>query len=163
NGNAGIHGTVSEANSLVGSNGGDFNSGDEVGFGRYYGYLGVTPLSNGNYVVVSPHWNGNRGAATWANGSTGSTGIVSLANSLVGSSLNDEVGYQGATALSNGNYVVDSDLWNGNRGAVTWGNGSTGTIGIVSDANSLVGSNPGSIGDEVGFPNPNSGLGVSPD
>ena len=51
------------------------------------------------------------------------------------------------TALSNGNYVVDSPYWNGDRGAVTWGNGSTGISGTISAANSLVGSNPG---DEVG-------------
>ena len=47
------------------------------------------------------------------------------------------------TILSNGNYVVDESSWNDNRGAVTWENSSTGTSGIVSSANSLVGSNPG--------------------
>lgn len=42
NGNSGITGAVSSSNSLVGG-----NAGDNVGFG------GVTPLTNGNYVVTS--------------------------------------------------------------------------------------------------------------
>src|SRR5439155_23906737 len=44
------------------------------------------------------------------------------------------------TPWSNGNYVVSSGVWNGSRGAVTWGNGSTGVSGTVSDVNSLAGS-----------------------
>jgi hypothetical protein len=135
NGTTGVSGTISAANSLVGSNPND-------GVGN----IDVTLLSNGNYVVSSMHWNGNRGAATWANGSTGVSGTISDANSLVGSNPNDLVGW-GVTALSNGNYMVGSQNWSGQRGAVTWGSGSTGISGSVSDANSLVGSNPG---DEVG-------------
>ena len=146
NGSTGISGTVSAANSLIGS-----NPGDHVGFSlNIPGYVGVTPLSNGNYVILSPYWNGNRGAATWGNGSTGVSGTVSDANSLVGSNPGDlsysnpgdQVG-DSVTPLSNGNYVVKSPNWNGGLGAATWGNGSTGTSGIVSAANSLVGSNPG--------------------
>jgi len=128
--------------------------------------LGVIPLSNGNYVVDSPYWNGNRGAVTWGNGSTGVSGTVSDTNSLVGSNPGDLVGglqyyepqdsvYSDVTLLSTGNYVVGSPSWNGNRGAVTWGNGSTGVSGIVSDANSLVGSDPG---DQVGYLPPRSAL-----
>ena len=56
-----------------------------------------------------------------------------------------------ATALSNGNYVVSSTLWdNGavaDAGAVTFGNGVTGVTGVVNAANSLVG---GTAGDWVG-------------
>ena len=135
NGSTGISGIVSADNSLVGS-----NLGDQVG---YY----VTPLSDGNYVVASPNWNGGRGAATWGDGSMGISGTISAANSLVGSDSGDGVGSGAVTPLSNGNYLVDSASWNGNRGAVSWGNGGTGVSGIVSDANSLVGTNPG---DEVG-------------
>jgi hypothetical protein len=131
NGSTGVSGTISAANSLVGS-----KPLDEVG------YYGVTPLSNGNYVASNPAWNGSRGAATWGNGSTGVSGIISDANSLVGSSLGDRVGDGGVVPLSNGNYVVASPGWNGNRGAATWGNGSTGITGTISAANSLVGSNP---------------------
>ena len=142
NGNTGITGVVSAANSLVGS-----SVGDVVGDG-------VTALTNGNYVVRSSRWdNGgiaNVGAATWGNGNTGITGVVSPTNSLVGSSANDGVGY-GVTALTNGNYVVSSRFWNNGGiqpvGAVTWGNGNTGITGVVGAANSLVGS---SVGDLVG-------------
>src|SRR5439155_38639 len=121
NGTMTLSGTVSEANSLVGS-----NLGDQVGG------FGVFPLSNGNYVVDSPPWNGLRGAVTWGNGSTGVSGIVSEANSLIGSSPTDRLANYGIEFLPNGNYVVNSSDWNGSRGAVTWGNGSTGVRGAVS-------------------------------
>jgi hypothetical protein len=113
------------------------NANDQVGSG------GVTVLSNGNHVVASPGWNGGRGAVTWGGGTTGLTGAVSAANSLVGSTAGDGVGGDGVTALSNGNYVAGSPYWqNGTvarAGAVTWGSRSTGVRGVVSAANSLVG------------------------
>ena len=94
----------------------------------------------------------NAGAATFANGTTGITGTISAANSLVGSTTNDSVGF-GATALTNGNYVVGSFWDNGavqNVGAVTFGNGTTGITGIVSPSNSLVGSTTDdSIGSKI--------------
>jgi hypothetical protein len=144
NGSTGLTGAVSAANSLVGSAMNDL-----------VGISGVTALSNGNYVVASRLWTNSGvsgiGAVTWANGSTGLTGTVSPANSLIGSSANDLVGLGGAIALSNGNYVVNSFGWNNGTatqvGAATWGNGSTGLIGVVSSTNSLVGS---TTGDEVG-------------
>ena len=139
NGSTGVSGTISAANSLIGSNPGD-GVGDTT---PNTPGSAVTPLSNGNYVVDSPSWNGGLGAVTWGNGNTGISGTVSAANSLVGSDPGVYVGYQGVTPLSNGNYVVDSSQWNGNRGAVTWGDGSTGVSGTISAANSLVGSNPG--------------------
>ena len=56
------------------------------------------------------------------------------------------------TALTNGNYVVCSGYWdNGkaiNAGAVTWGDGLSGTVGAVSPENSLVGSK---TGNQVGW------------
>jgi len=133
-GTVGVTGAVSASNSLVGS------TGDSVGIG------GITALTNGNYVVSSYSWNGGSGAATWGNGSTGTVGTVSAANSLVGNA-GDNVGSYGVTALANGNYVVNSDGWSNGSGAVTWGNGSTGTVGTVSSSNSLVG---GTAGDSVG-------------
>ncbi len=128
---------VTAANSLRGP-----TDNDNVGSG------GVTALTNGNYVVLSQGWdNGaivDAGAATWGSGTTGVSGAVSAANSLVGSTASDVVGSVGVTALSNGNYVVASRSWdNGaivNAGAVTWGSGTTGVSGVVSAANSLVGS-----------------------
>jgi hypothetical protein len=145
NGVTGVFGVVNSSNSLVGS-----NIGDSVGD------RGVTALSNGNYVLVSPNWdNGivsNVGAVTWGNGTTGTVGVVSSINSLVGSSSGASVGHNGVTALSNGNYVVSSAFWNNGAatlaGAVTWGNGTTGTVGVVSTSNSLVGSKSG---DNVGY------------
>ena len=146
-GTTGVSGVVSSANSLVGSTADDYVGLLEI--------AGPTALTNGNYVVVSPWWdNGtvaNAGAATWGNGASGVTGAVSAANSLVGTTPDDRVGISGATALTNGNYVVRSPYWNGtvaNAGAATWGNGATGTTGPVSASNSLVGS---TAEDQVGW------------
>ncbi len=135
NGSIGIKGVISEANSLVGSQGLDGAMSQ------------VVALTNGNYVVASPSWdNGaavNTGAVTWGNGSTGIIGIISSSNSLIGGRFENRVGFPRVVPLTNGNYVVSSSLWEGesgfNLGAVTWGNGATGTSGIVSEANSLVG------------------------
>jgi hypothetical protein len=142
----GVRGTISEANSLVGSNRDDL-----------VGVDGIVSLSNGNYVVRSSHWNGERGAVTCGDGGTGVSGIVSAANSLIGSNPNDLVGHFSVTSLSNGNYVVRSSEWNGNRGAVTWGDGGTGVSGIVSVANSLVGSNPNDYVGDFGVTPLNNG------
>jgi hypothetical protein len=128
NGITGIVGPVSTSNSLAGATPNDGVS--DV----------VTALSNGNYVVDSVSWNNAVGAATWGNGTTGTVGIVSASNSLVGTTANDVVGINGITALSNGNYVVASSSWNNNVGAATWGDGNIGTVGTVSASNSLVGS-----------------------
>ncbi|MDZ4683694.1 MAG: hypothetical protein SH850_01315, partial [Planctomycetaceae bacterium] len=138
NGATGVSGVISAANSLIGNSANDY-----VGLND-----SVTALSNGNYVVRTLEWNNgifsNAGAVTWGNGTTGIRGIITAANSLVGSTYFDEVGSTGITALSNGNYVVRSATWdNGavsDAGAVTWGNGTTGVSGVVSASNSLVGS-----------------------
>src|SRR5262249_52827396 len=104
NGTTGVGGGVSVANSLVGATAYDLVGSD-----------GVTALSNGNYVVASRFWdNGaafNAGAVTWGSGTTGVSGAVSVANSLVGSTAADVVGSAGVTALTNGNYVIRSLFW----------------------------------------------------
>ncbi len=134
---SGISGVISAANiSLVGS-----TAGDQIG-------VGLNAMINSNYVVRSPLWdNGsivNAGAVTWGSGISGINGVVTRANSLVGSTANDNVGNSGVTALDNGKYVVRSSLWTtvtvSNAGAVTWGSGTSGISGVVSAANSLVGS-----------------------
>ena len=148
NGTTGIKGTVSESNSLVGSKAEDQISGGEGV------YTGVTALSNGHYVVISPEWdNGaivDAGAATWGDGTKGVTGAVSPSNSLVGSKAEDRVGFA-VTALTNGNYVVGSPHWDRaavkDAGASTFGNGSSGVKGQISATNSLVGS---TAGDQIG-------------
>ena len=107
-------------------------------------------------MVSSPYWDNGEtadvGAVTWGSGSSGISGAVSESNSLVGSQVSDAISIgSGVTALSNGNYVVVSDLWDNedipDAGAATWGSGSGGTTGAVSVTNSLVGSH---IGDQVG-------------
>src|SRR4029453_9174886 len=105
NGTTGVSGTISLANSLVGPTGGD-----QAGSG------GVKALSNSNYVVGSPLWNNgaaaDAGAATWGSGTTGTSGTISPANSLVGSTASDQVGASNTlTALTNGNFVVRCQTW----------------------------------------------------
>ena len=143
NGAASITDTVATTNSLVGATAGDF-----VG-GR------VMSLNNGNYVILSPDWHNGAsagaGAVTWGNGATGVKGVISAANSLVGSTAGDQVGSGIGVSLNDGNYMAQSPHWhNGaaaDAGAVTWGNGATGVSGVVSSTNSLVGS---TAGDQVG-------------
>lgn len=144
-GGTGKSGAVSAGNSLVGS-----SVGDNIGFtGGFFGGNGdFVELANGNYVLVNPNWdNGaavDAGAVTWGSGTSGVTGVVSAANSLLGSQGDDLVGIAGVTALANGNYVVRSSDWSNGAatgaGAVTFGNGATGVSGVVSAANSLVGT-----------------------
>jgi len=142
-GTTGLSGVVGTANSLVGSTKLDFvNS-------------AVTPLPNGNYVVSTPNWDGaaaDVGAVTWASGESATTGAVSSANSLVGTSAADAVGSGGVTALRDGSYVVSSPGWdNGTAldvGAVTWASGSGITNVAVSTADSIVGVTDS---DMVGF------------
>jgi hypothetical protein len=150
-GTSGINGAVTAVNSLVGS-----TTSDHVGSN------GVTALTNGNYLVRSSNWDclaslgcsgtiGAVGAVTFGSGTTGISGAVSATNSLVGSTANDQVGSNSVTALTNGNYVVSSPIWDCqaslgcsgtivNVGAVTFGSGTTGVSGAVSATNSLVGS-----------------------
>ncbi|HWS26885.1 MAG TPA: hypothetical protein VN259_09995, partial [Xanthomonadales bacterium] len=139
NGASGSIGVVSSANSLVGT-----AASDQVG-------TSVTALSNGHYVVASTSWNNGAtadvGAATWCDGDTGRSGTISVSNSLIGSTASDRVGNCGVTALSNGNYVVNSAFWNGFRGAATWGNGASGSFGAINSGNSLVGA---TANDQVG-------------
>jgi hypothetical protein len=102
NGSTGLGEVVSATNSLVGS-----VPGDQVSTN------GVVVLTNGNYLVASTYWSFSQGAVTWGSGTTGVSGVVSAANSLVGSTFNDEVGSFGGgiTVLTNGNYVVRSPNW----------------------------------------------------
>lgn len=150
NGTTGVFGPVSVSNSIVGG-----NTNDAVGI-TLGAAATIVDLQNGNYVVASPFWNNNRGAVTWGNGTTGTSGVVSATNSIVGSTPNtgngldfgDLLGEGSFTVLKNHNYVVCSIYWhNGgvkNAGAATWGNGATGTVGVVSALNSLVAANQNS-------------------
>ncbi len=150
-GGIGPNGPLSATNSIIGN-----KTDDRVG-------TTCVALTNGNYVVGSTQWsdgiNTAVGAATWANGTTATSLVVSAANSLVGarnfdyiSTGNNTSNANGITALTNGNYLISStyyDTYSGtsNTGAVAWGNGSTGTVGVVGSSNALVGVN---TNDEVG-------------
>lgn len=138
-----IAGEVSPANSLVGSIVGDYVSGR------------ATALANGHYVIGSWSWSSPTvsrvGAVTWADGASGLVGPITAANSLIGLSAGDVIGFSGVTALANGNYVVASPSWNNgmldNVGAVTLVNGNAPTIGHIDAGNSLTGSQ---ANDQVG-------------
>ena len=131
NGTTGITQFINETNSLIGSTPGDSVSNN----------FGGIALTNGNYVVFSESWNNSIGAATFGNGNTGITGLVTTSNSLTGTTSGDKVSLQGGIALTTGNYVVFSPDWNNGLGAATFGNGTTGIINTTVDSsNSLVGS-----------------------
>jgi hypothetical protein len=141
NGASGAIGEVSAANSLVGNNMNDNVSGS-----------GIKILPNNNYVVNSVGWNAARGAVTWGSATSGVSGEVSASNSIVGGNANDLIGSgtgngDDITILSNNNYIISSPSWNNYRGATTLANGTGGSVGVVSAANSLVGS---SANDKVG-------------
>lgn len=135
----GVYGTVSAANSIVGT-----LPTDNVGV--------AIPLENGNAVLVSTTWDDYRGAATWINGENGQDALgqyssVSESNSLVGTvgggfPAGDQVGTE-VVPLPNGGFVVYNLYWNTNTGALTLGNGEDGTFcggfGEVNAQNSLMG------------------------
>lgn len=149
-GEAGVTGEITPGNSLVGGAEGDI-------------IQLIRSLDNGNYLVGSDSWDAGSvedvGAVAWASGNGGSVGLISGANSLIGSQADDRVGRnRGVIDLGNGHYVVRSPQWSGGgpsrAGAVTWGNGENGaTVGTVSDANSLVGASANEQlgGDVVGL------------
>lgn len=139
---------ISRSNSFFGSTPGDFS------------VVKTAALANGNFVIALPMWDldeiADVGAVTWINGANGADtngniGLISKANSICGSKRGDRVGFSGLSALTNGNCIIGSPLWNHNRGAATWMNGSSGkdalgTFGVVSTSNSLIG---GSVTDEI--------------
>ncbi len=123
------------------------------------GRFGVTALTNGNYVVSSPWDNGavtDAGAVTWGSGTTGSVAWSPGANSLVGSACQRPSGLCTICQCCDRAYQRQlrgrSPNWdNGavtDAGAVTWGSGTAGVSGVVSSANSLVGS---TASDQVGI------------
>ncbi len=130
-GASGCTGAVSAANSLVGT--GEFEQ---------IGAAGVVALTGGDYVVSSASWQNGPfstvGAVMRCSGTTGCPAAFSSANSLTGTSNLDNVGF--VFALTDGNYVVASSNWNGNRGAVTWCSGTAPCVGPVTTSNSLTGA-----------------------
>ena len=135
NGDAPIIGTVSAANSLMGS-----ASGDQVG-------AFISTIDNGNYLIGSPFWNNGRGALTLGNGSKSIFGTINEQNSLVGSTTGDNLGNPGNGIIFNDNkapillsYYDDPNRNLANAGAVTIFDGNTGTTGIINSTNSYIGN-----------------------
>lgn len=145
-----------ETDALIGALTG-VTAGDRVGSG------GVKVLDNGDFVVSSPRWNNEAaamaGAVTGCSGATGCPSTVTAANSLVGSHTNDYVGKISAiddnyfvesnsvtpVPASGGAYIVQSPMWDGEKGAVTYcaNVSSPQCQGEISAANSLVGTEAG--------------------
>lgn len=144
-GDTGLDGVVSASNSLVGS------SADDL-----VGFLRPIALANGNYLVLASDWNNgaaiDAGAVVFGNGTTGISGPITASNAVVGASANDRVGAFGSVdLLTNGNWVARHPQFDAgaivDAGAVTFGSAATGRFGVVSAANSLVGT---STNDAVG-------------
>lgn len=117
--------------------------------GDCIGSHGIFEVGDGNFIVLSPGYRHQgiqaAGAVTWVDGESGLSGQVSADNSLVGSSVDDQVGHaRGIRVLGNGNYVVQIAQWdNGDlvdAGAVVWADGNLGITGPVSAENALVGT-----------------------
>lgn len=147
NGTGGTVGPVTPGNSLVGT-----ESMDRVG-------TTIVGLTNGNFVVGSPEWDGNVsvdvGAATWGSGYGATVGHVTSINSLTGSSGGDGVGTE-IVPLLNGHYAVLSptaDVVHMDAGAVTWGNGNIGISGPINATNSTFGDG---VAQFIGYPAPSS-------
>jgi len=132
NGMTGITGAVSSSNSLVGT-----QTIDHV--------AGTFPLQNGNYLVLTQGNSVNigtgKGAVTWANGTTGITGVINSSNSLVGASPLDFIGEQ--FMISDDYYVVISPHYNNgtstDAGAATLGSAVSGIVGEITGCNSILG------------------------
>ncbi|MEO1055880.1 MAG: hypothetical protein AAFY28_03105 [Actinomycetota bacterium] len=117
---------------------------DSIGGGEGSERFGaeVQVLTNGNYVVVDPHFDTSVrdvGAVFLYDGRTDE-----LISTLTGSTEFDYVGEGGITALANGDFVVASPRWAhggmSSVGAVTLVDGATGLNGVVNPANSLHGT-----------------------
>lgn len=133
-GTVSVSGAIDPATSLVGA-----TTNDRIG-------TSVTPLANGNYVVVSTLWdNGSitdTGAFTLGDGASGTTGTVTAANSLTGTSIDDGANAT-VTPLATGDYVVVMPGFdNGpvaDTGALHMANGQTVSTGNIDATNSITG------------------------
>lgn len=155
-GAVGRSGTISAANSLVGA-----SSGDRVcsaGIVRPHDEDFQALTASSHYLVRSPSWDGagaiDAGAVTHSSGPNGRVGIVGPANSVVGSSANDQVGGAGIFRVKDdGGFGITAPQWDrptagaplADAGAAVIG--PAGTAGIISPTTALVGLQ---AGDRVG-------------
>jgi trimeric autotransporter adhesin len=149
-GTDGLNGAVTSANSITG-----------YAITNLLDQTKIVALANGNYVIANPYWNGiasDGGFARWAPGNAPANGPIDATTSAVGLRAGDFIGSNGVVPLTNGNYVIASPEWDWpvfgsaflNAGAATFGNGSTGLVGAISDQNSLIGvTNFSGVGSSV--------------
>ncbi|MCD8534740.1 MAG: hypothetical protein LR011_08115, partial [Verrucomicrobia bacterium] len=137
NGTTGRSGPIDPEQALIGT-----MADDRVGA------RGIFALTNGHYVVPTGNWNSSAGAVTWCDGFTGFAGEINPENSLIGNTARDSIGDE-IRITPDGNYIAISELYSHNgiagAGAVTYGFGIRGTIGQVSETNSVFGTANGSI------------------
>ena len=126
----GVAGAINNTNSLIGG-----------------GFKTIKLLGNGNYLVTTSSY------VTWCNGSTGLIGDVSASNSLTG--VVGSSGSGGVVLLANNNYVVVTPDFSSGRGAVTFGNGASGVVGSPTSSNSVLGV----LANTSQFPGDNVGSG----
>lgn len=119
-------------------------AGDMIGSG------GLTLLSDGDFVVLSPDWdNGtasDAGALSWGHGVDGIAGNVGASNSLLGSSEFERVGSTPIVAMPDGSFIAVSPSWNwnspavGDIGAATWIDPDDFEGGEIDASNSIIGA-----------------------
>ena len=131
-------GTISAANSVLGTATGDLTGASLQSFG-------IT----GKRILVASNYGGGTGAVAVLNFANPGVGTLNASNALVGSTSTDHIGSAGVAQIgSSALYLVGSPSWSSSTGALTVFNPGTGiTPGIVSSANSLVGA---AAGDQVG-------------
>lgn len=140
NGNSGTVGRVTAQNSLVG-----------IATHAWLTSVNLVKLTNGNIVINFPEWNVGRGAVTFMNVGKPVVGVISAENSMIGTNEFDKIGEGGIIPLINGNYVFSSPQWANKKGAVTWVNGDTGSVGFLSEKNSMTGITVRSFDDYAGL------------
>ncbi|MBL8329745.1 MAG: filamentous hemagglutinin N-terminal domain-containing protein [Rubrivivax sp.] len=174
-------GSLSASNSLVGA-----SAGDKLGNGLFPSWQNLEPLhqpvvrlgTTSTYALLSPMWNGERGAATLFDPATADLlGTLGAANSLVGRHAGDRVGLgAGVTevinqpgrfdpddsatrnpfvSLGGSRFALRSPEWRAQAGdtagagALTWiDTASALPIGTLDAQNSLVGAQ---AGDRIGY------------
>lgn len=154
-GNRGLTGAVSAANSLVGT-----QPWDRLGW-----VAGVTVLANGDYVVSNWNWGPSEqeryfGAVTFASGTQGVVGQMSAANSLVGTQPLEGL-ETFVTPLDDGGYLVHGRRWNEERGALVRCAAGAPCRGEWSSQAVLLGRNRGDFADSYAaqaLPNGNAVL-----
>jgi hypothetical protein len=134
-GTVGRIGRIDRTTSLVSEKIGDFAR------------VGIRPLTNGNYLVLTPDWSNNGiskvGAVTWCDGTKVTTGTVNATNSVIGTTKDEQLGAYDVVALTNGKYVISSPNWINDQGnyvgAIRVCDGNQISTGNLNSSNSLIG------------------------